>query len=596
MLFPPETWTDTNGDPTLSLTLQMMMFVDATLLLLVVLLIKNTSTNAQDADGCVNEINVCNEPGKEYRALPPSCKSYAQCEYQSSNSSYFGEILNTTDCIEAFMFDNGNQMCNYKTLVNCDVRSCSPTSTPSTMPSGTASMIPSMDPTMTKFPSTYPSYSPSSSPSIVPSVPFDFFRDLETEQMKVNIENTILRSYNSAGIASPSTKYSYDGLISALREMSLDGGGITSDGRSFVFYMGDSYDTLDYGRTNLAAFLANAMTESITHDVCDEFSIDSHDEGIYAISNSCGQNFRNYQDEVCVRSDQVVMSCNVDTSMEIVSAGASSLMVGRAPPPFSCRPKTDPFDYAGYWDVETGLATSTAYSNSIGRIDLEGCCFWGRGALLTRGVCNIGKLNYYLGKRANDTRGEGRFPDIDFCRNPEATCSDDEVIKWITGIFEWIERIQSYTGLDSSISDWNYMSNLIQFVDGGMSDDSFIDTVSSIFVRGCHSDCSTIDVTMNEERKENFKKVLRLFGLPRITQFPTFPLTDEPTPMPITPSPILLTDVALPPALSIMGPTPPPTQLPSSRPLIPIESGSYCISSSWITILTMIVGIYTSFL
>ena len=75
------------------------------------------------------------------------------------------------------------------------------------------------------------------------------------------------------------------------------------------------------------------------------------------------------------------------------------------------------------------------------------------------------KLNYYLGKRANDTRGEGRFPEIDFCRNPEATCTDDEDVRWISGIFEWIERIQSYTGLDSSISEWNYMSNFIQFVD-----------------------------------------------------------------------------------------------------------------------------------
>lgn len=571
-----------------SVLLILMMFVDSSLLILF-LVIKNTSTNAQDADGCNNEINVCNEPGKEYRALPPTCIRYAQCEYQSSDSSFFGEILNTTLCIEDFMFDNGNQMCNYYTLVNCDVRSCAPTSTPSLMPSVTLSMYPSMEPTMTQFPSTYPSYSPSSSPSIVPSVPFDFIRDLETEQMKVNIENTVLQSYNYAGIASPSTKYSYDGFISALREMSLDGG-ITSDGRSFVFYMGDSYDTLDYGRTNLAAFLANAMTESIAHDVCDEFSIDGQDEGIYALSNSCGQNFRNYQDEVCVRSDQVVMSCIVDTSMEIVSAGASTVMVGRAPPPFSCRPKTNPFDYAGYWDVEMGLATSTAYSNSIGRTDLEGCCWWGRSVLLTRGVCNIGKLNYYLGKRANDTRGEGRFPEIDFCLNPEATCTEDEEIKWIIGIFEWIERIQSYTGLDSSISNWDYMSNLMKFVDGGMVDDSFIDIVSSIFVRGCHSDCSSIDVTMSEERKENFKTVLRLFGLPRRTQFPTFPPTDEATPMPVTPSPILITDVALPPALSLVGPTP-PTQLPTSRPLISIESGSYCITLSWITILTMMIGI-----
>jgi hypothetical protein len=93
---------------------------------------------------------------------------------------------------------------------------------------------------------------------------------------------------------------------------------------------------------------------------------------------------------------------------------------------------------------------------------------------------------------------------------------------------------------------------------------------------------------MSEERKENFKKVLRLFGLPRITPSPSLSHGPPPTPMPVTPSPVLIT-VALPPALSLMGPAPPPTQLTSSRPnqLIPIESGSYSISLNWITILTI---------
>ena len=52
------------------------------------------------------------------------------------------------------------------------------------------------------------------------------------------------------------------------------------------------------------------------------------------------------------------------------------------------------------------------------------------------------KLNYYLGKRANDTRGEGRFPEIDFCRNPEATCTDDEDVRWILIILKCIPCIK----------------------------------------------------------------------------------------------------------------------------------------------------------
>ena len=101
------------------------------------------------------------------------------------------------------------------------------------------------------------------------------------------------------------------------------------------------------------------MTESIVYDVCDEFSVDGEESGgWYALSNSCGQNFRTYQEEVCMSpvSGQGGMSCTVDRRMEIISAGhTSSASVGRAPPPFSCRPKIDSTDYTGYWDVKTCL-------------------------------------------------------------------------------------------------------------------------------------------------------------------------------------------------------------------------------------------------
>lgn len=178
--------------------------------------------------------------------------------------------------------------------------------------------------------------------------------------MKQDVEATVLQSYNPAGIASPSTKYHYEGLVEALREMALQG--ITSDGRLFKFYAGGPERRLDYGRTNLALFLANAMTESIEYDTCDEFNNEAVADR-YALSNSCGQNNRSYQDEVCTNSDEIDMSCPVDENMEIVSSGYSTGLMGRAPPPFSCRPKANSADYAGYWDGRTGVSSNSAYSN-----------------------------------------------------------------------------------------------------------------------------------------------------------------------------------------------------------------------------------------
>lgn len=42
----------------------------------------------------------------------------------------------------------------------------------------------------------------------------------------------------------------------------------------------------------------------------------------------------------------------------------------------------------------------------------------------TTGICNFGKLNYFLGKRAADEGRSSLFPDIDFCKDPEAICAN----------------------------------------------------------------------------------------------------------------------------------------------------------------------------
>ena len=50
------------------------------------------------------------------------------------------------------------------------------------------------------------------------------------------------------------------------------------------------------------------------------------------------------------------------------------------------------------------------------------------------GICNFGMLNYYLGKRAADDGRNSWYPEIDFCKDPDAVCRRDgqyPELKWI---------------------------------------------------------------------------------------------------------------------------------------------------------------------
>jgi len=81
--------------------------------------------------------------------------------------------------------------------------------------------------------------------------------------------------------------------------------------------------------------------------------------------------------------------------------------------------------------------------NKTGRTDTEGCCWWGRGVIQTTGRCNFGKLNYYMGKRGADENRTVLYPDMDFCKNPEAICEPDSPapLKWIAGFFYWLNDV-----------------------------------------------------------------------------------------------------------------------------------------------------------
>lgn len=93
---------------------------------------------------------------------------------------------------------------------------------------------------------------------------------------------------------------------------------------------------------------------------------------------------------------QSFMTCDVDTEAEIeasvaITAAPPFLLDAQPlPPPFQCRAGTNP---VGYWDeVTSRLYEDTTFFNSGGRSDVEGCCYWGRGVLLTRGTVSIVRM------------------------------------------------------------------------------------------------------------------------------------------------------------------------------------------------------------
>lgn len=233
----------------------------------------------------------------------------------------------------------------------------------------------------------------------------------------------------------------------------------------------------------------------------------------------------------------------------MVIQATTSPVYPNAPPPLTCRPRSSALQgsdggsgsttsestatsstgaFTGCWDVQTGKEhTFFPYQNSFGRTDTEGCCYWGRGALHTRGVCNIGKLNYYLGKKAfqegrNGSNGKVLYPETDFCSFPEAICAGPQSrqMRWITSMFEWTDRIQTYD-YETQTEGWNYYRRLKEFVDGGYIDFEFVNEVSAIVNRGCHNPpCRNSapdtnggygygsQVHLQEDRLDHFKTVL----------------------------------------------------------------------------------------
>lgn len=375
------------------------------------------------------------------------------------------------------------------------------------------------------------------------------------DQNKAAIDDTVFISYDAQGNNPHSSKnYIYADFLKALYSMSVDGVG--GDDDHMYFYTGQTDDKgLVYGLVNIAAFLAHAMAlPSIKYDLCDEYNLDTTDNtDKYAISNSCGQWGRSYMDEGC-EGKESFMTCNV--YMNAFMTAVDSLPGDKTPPPLECKPKTSDTDFTGHWNSDLGqLSEIYPYSNRFGAIHYEGCCWWGRGIIQTRGTCNMGRLNFFIGRKAAE-QGYINFFDVDICVYPEVICQGEDTreLRWSAGLFEWSDRVQTYTNTNEGL---NYMKDLNTFVNSGFIDaNRFIDVVGSALPLGCfESNCMIEEERIKQERRDSFIfivfNVLKLPNLigasppptrkpiqsrPVVVEPPSKQPTSKPTPQPLSTS------------------------------------------------------------
>lgn len=405
----------------------------------------------------------------------------------------------------------------------------------------------------------------------------DYFNEIESHfnKKRSQLESSVFLSYDENRNPYPSIWYEYDDFIAALRPIAV--GGLGGGDVAKFFYVGQT-DNLGVvnGLVNVAAFLAHAHVVSIKYDACDEFNVDKTDfTEKYAISNSCGQWGRSYQDEVCVGND-AYMTCDVD--VDIAMSAVTSLNEKKAPPPFYCKPKKSATDFTGHWDRSTGTLDETLpFSNRRGRVDTAGCCWFGRGVLLTRGTCKFGRLNHFLGREAA-AQGFLNFVDVDFCNYPSVVCQgeDSRNLRWSVGMFEWADAVQTYR---DATSGEEYLSALNKFVEGGFANvNDFIDLVGYALPFGCfETNCEAAETKVQEERRKMFQNILfNVLQVPELVEVdittssspsPTRQVVvPDPTPRP-TMAPIKAVDPPSPPPLAEVS-TPSPTPIPTPNPTV----------------------------
>lgn len=199
---------------------------------------------------------------------------------------------------------------------------------------------------------------------------------------------------------------------------------------------------------------------------------------------------------------------------------------------------------------------------------------WGRGAFPrgSAGTCVIGRLNYFLGKRAHDEGRPARYPDLDLCKNPDAVCRgfyDDQrtnaEIRWLMGLVYWITRVQTY-----EVDGWSYMRRLRRFVDGGLSDALFLEDVSRIITRGCHAENACGRAVSSEERIRKFEDVILYFGKAQSGEEFTVTMAPEPA-RPPTKRPTTQSPISPAPVKAVVSTLRPSRVPPSMEPIMTVK-------------------------
>jgi hypothetical protein len=292
--------------------------------------------------------------------------------------------------------------------------------------------------------------------------------------------------------------YSFEGFLSSMK--------VFADGtvQGIYFYVGHDSSTVNRkrGLVNVAAFLAHVKTIAIYNSMCDERNIDGIDDK-YPISNSCGQFGQLYQNLRCP-SGEVFMECPPDPGLQMTAIAPLQSEDNQDSdennfPEFFCGPRRY-FPFTGHFERKSNTVNNEqAFTSRAGRSDVEGCCWWGRGAGQVKGVCMYGKLNYYIGARAKEEGRRSLFPNVDFCKNPQEICSGlySYSLMWVTGMFAWVDLVQPH-------SDYH----LDKVVDGDMRGEMFVDLVSDILG---HNDRDRISM------RANFKLALQALGITTIS-------------------------------------------------------------------------------